>query len=122
MPAGAQAASAPRAAEEADKLQTRGNDAASRLSAGGAHEDAAAREEWAQLRTVRQILQADAKCAPPVLALTPNLFKDDKVGKIMYRCTACGMSSGAGSRPLPNVRPPGAGCSIRHAVGGPWVP
>ena len=52
-----------RAAEAVDKLELRGNDAASRLRPGGSAEDAAAREAWGQLRTVRQLLQADAKCA-----------------------------------------------------------
>ena len=51
-----------RAAEAVDKLELRGNDAASRLSPGGSGEDAAAREAWGQLRTVRQLLQADARC------------------------------------------------------------
>lgn len=52
-----------RAAEAVDKLELRGNDAASRLRPGGSAEDATAREAWGQLRTVRQLLQADAKCA-----------------------------------------------------------
>ena len=49
-------------AEEVDKLEVRGNDAASRLHPGGSAEDAAAREAWGQLRTIRQLLQADARC------------------------------------------------------------
>lgn len=51
------------AAEEADKLETRGKDAASRLDPSASAEDAAAREAWNHLRTIRQLLQADARCA-----------------------------------------------------------